>query len=180
MRPSAHAFGLPTPDVFLSNRAGRVGWSSADAAYILGMLQLVFPSAEHCFSVVQLLPADDEQECAASARVATSSAYLLEAAGSGVGGILASIVLLRFLGSFQIATVVAVMNLCMAAILLFRMSVQTAWGRRCGSRAFRGCSRHRRSPYICCSGVGQVGAGAPVAGIPPDGIARLDLRQPER
>ena len=63
-----------------------------------------------------------EQECAASARVATSSAYLLEAAGSGVGGILASIVLLRFLGSFQIATVVAVMNLCMAAILLFRMS----------------------------------------------------------
>ncbi|MGB9205210.1 MAG: hypothetical protein WCB94_14725 [Terriglobales bacterium] len=63
-----------------------------------------------------------EQECAVSARVATSSAYLLEAAGSGVGGILASIVLLRFLGSFQIATVVAVMNLCMAAILLFRMS----------------------------------------------------------
>ena len=63
-----------------------------------------------------------EQECAVSARVATSSAYLLEAAGSGVGGILASIVLLRFLGSFQIVTVVAVMNVCMAAILLFRMS----------------------------------------------------------
>ncbi|MBZ5614383.1 MAG: fused MFS/spermidine synthase [Acidobacteriia bacterium] len=63
-----------------------------------------------------------EQECAASARVATSSAYLLEAAGSGVGGILASIVLLHFLGSFQIATVVAVLNLCMAAVLLFRMS----------------------------------------------------------
>ena len=63
-----------------------------------------------------------EQECAASARVATSSAYLLEAAGSGFGGILASIVLLRFLGSFQIATVVAVMNLCMAAVLLLRMS----------------------------------------------------------
>jgi spermidine synthase len=62
-----------------------------------------------------------EQECAASARVATSSAYLLEAAGSGIGGIVASIVLLRFLGSFQIVTVVAVMNLCMAAILLFRM-----------------------------------------------------------
>ncbi len=63
-----------------------------------------------------------EQECAASVRVATSSAYLLEAAGSGVGGILASIVLLRFLGSFQIATVVALLNLCMAAVLLFRMS----------------------------------------------------------
>jgi len=63
-----------------------------------------------------------EQECAVSVRVATSSAYLLEAAGSAFGGILASIVLLRFLESFQIATVVAVMNLCMPAILLLRMS----------------------------------------------------------
>jgi len=63
-----------------------------------------------------------EQECAVSARVAASSAYLLEAAGSGFGGILASIVLLRFFESFQIATVVALVNLCMAAVLLFRMS----------------------------------------------------------
>ena len=63
-----------------------------------------------------------EQECAVSARVAASSAYLLEAAGSGLGGILASIVLLRFLESFQIATVVALLNLCMAAVLLFRMN----------------------------------------------------------
>jgi len=63
-----------------------------------------------------------EQECAVSARVATSSAYLLEAAGSGLGGILASIVLLRFFESFQIATFIAVLNLCMAAVLLFRMS----------------------------------------------------------
>ena len=63
-----------------------------------------------------------EQECAVSARVATSSAYLLEAAGSAFGGILASIVLLRFLGSFQIAIVVALLNLSMAAVLLFRMN----------------------------------------------------------
>src|SRR5271157_1093839 len=63
-----------------------------------------------------------QQECAVSARVAASSAYLLEAAGSGFGGILASIVLLRFLESFQIAAVVALLNLCMAAVLLFRMS----------------------------------------------------------
>jgi len=63
-----------------------------------------------------------QQECAVSARVATSSAYLLEAAGSGFGGILASIVLLRFLGSFQIAIVVVLLNLCMAAVLSFRMS----------------------------------------------------------
>ena len=63
-----------------------------------------------------------QQECAVSTRVATSSAYLLEAAGSGLGGILASVLLLRFFGSFQIATVVALLNLCMAAILLFQMS----------------------------------------------------------
>jgi spermidine synthase len=63
-----------------------------------------------------------EQECAVTARVAASSAYLLEAAGSAFGGILASIVLLRFLESFQIATVVALLNLCVAAVLLFRMS----------------------------------------------------------
>lgn len=62
-----------------------------------------------------------EAECAVSARVATSSAYLLEAAGSGLGGIVASIVLLRFLGSFQIATIVAMLNLCMAAALLLRV-----------------------------------------------------------
>ena len=63
-----------------------------------------------------------EQQCAVSARLASSSAYLLEAAGSGFGGILASIVLLRFLESFQIATLIAILNLCMAAVLLFRMS----------------------------------------------------------
>jgi spermidine synthase len=59
-----------------------------------------------------------QQECAVSARMATSSAYLLEAAGSALGGIAASVVLLRFLESFQIAMVVALLNLCMAAILL--------------------------------------------------------------
>jgi len=63
-----------------------------------------------------------EQECAVSARVATSSTYLLEAAGSGFGGIVASIVLVRFLESFQIAIVLALLNLCMAAVLLLRMS----------------------------------------------------------
>jgi hypothetical protein len=36
-------------------------------------------------------------ECAVSARAAVSAAYLLEAAGSGLGGIVASLVLLRYL-----------------------------------------------------------------------------------
>jgi len=59
-----------------------------------------------------------QQECGVSARIATSSAYLLEAAGSALGGILASVVLLRSLESFQIAIIVALLNLGLAAILL--------------------------------------------------------------
>ena len=59
-----------------------------------------------------------EQERGASARVASSSAYLFEAVGSALGGILASIVLLRFLDSFQIAALIALLNLAMAGILL--------------------------------------------------------------
>ncbi len=55
---------------------------------------------------------------------AASTAYLLEAVGSAVGGILASLVLLRFLSPFQIAAVVLVMNLLMACILVLRMNRQ--------------------------------------------------------
>jgi spermidine synthase len=61
-------------------------------------------------------------ECAVDARAATSAAYLLEAAGSGLGGIVASFMLLRFLEPFQISCVVLVLNLSMAIILLLRMS----------------------------------------------------------
>jgi spermidine synthase len=63
-----------------------------------------------------------QQECAVSSRLAANSAYLLEAAGSGIGGILASLVLLRFLQPFQIASIVVLLNLCMAAVLAFRMN----------------------------------------------------------
>ena len=59
-----------------------------------------------------------QQECGVSGRVASSAAYLYEAVGSGLGGILASIVLLRFLDAFQIAVCVALLNFCMAAVLL--------------------------------------------------------------
>jgi len=61
-------------------------------------------------------------ERAVDARSAISAAYLLEAAGSALGGIVASLVLLRFLSPFQIAGVILVLNLCMAAFLLTRMS----------------------------------------------------------
>jgi spermidine synthase len=63
-----------------------------------------------------------EQERDVSAGAAVSSAYLLEAAGSATGGIVASLVLLRFLEPFQIAGIVLMLNLLMASVLLLRMS----------------------------------------------------------
>ena len=62
-----------------------------------------------------------EVECSLSARAAASSAYLLEAAGAALGGILASIVLVRFCEAFQIAAIVGLLNLCVAAVLALRL-----------------------------------------------------------
>src|SRR5208337_3189649 len=57
--------------------------------------------------------------CADEARTSTASAassvYLLEAAGSGLGGILASLILIRYFTSFEIAACVALLNLLAAA-----------------------------------------------------------------
>ncbi len=63
-----------------------------------------------------------QQECGIAARLAAGRAYLFEAAGSALGGVMASLLLLRFLGAFQIAGIVAVLNVWMAGVLLFRMS----------------------------------------------------------
>ena len=68
-----------------------------------------------------------ETERGVSPRAAVGSAYLLEAAGSGLGGILASLALLRFLDPFQIAALVSLLNLAMAAFLLLRMNRRRAW-----------------------------------------------------
>jgi spermidine synthase len=61
-------------------------------------------------------------ESAVDAHRVSSAAYLLEAAGSAVGGIIASLVLLRFLSPFQIAGIVLVLNLLMASVLWLRMN----------------------------------------------------------
>ena len=60
-------------------------------------------------------------ELGLSARAAASEAYLLEGVGSALGGILASVVLVRFLDAFQIAATVVLLNLSVAAALVFRM-----------------------------------------------------------
>jgi len=56
-----------------------------------------------------------------AARHSASTAYLLDAAGSGVGGILTSLLLVRFLEPFQIAAIVALANVCMALVLVARL-----------------------------------------------------------
>ena len=66
------------------------------------------------------------QEVRSPAVTASGSMYLLEAAGSGIGGILASLVLIRYFGAFQIAAVVALLNLAAAAALAMR----ARWPRR--------------------------------------------------
>ncbi len=52
---------------------------------------------------------------------ATGAVYLLDAAGSGLGGILASLIFIRYLGPFQTASFVGVLNLLAALSLLSRV-----------------------------------------------------------
>ena len=60
------------------------------------------------------------EEAAASTAAATGSVYLLEALGSGAGGILASLVLIRYLSAFEIAALLGWLNLMAAAGLVVR------------------------------------------------------------
>jgi len=60
-------------------------------------------------------------EVGASTATATGAVYLLEAVGSGVGGILASLVLIRYLSAFDIASLLALLNLLAAASLAVRV-----------------------------------------------------------
>ncbi len=59
-------------------------------------------------------------ESGSSTPVAVNSVYLLEAAGSALGGILASLLLLRSLNSLQIAFLVSALNFMAAATLSLR------------------------------------------------------------
>ena len=59
-------------------------------------------------------------ESGSSAPVAVNSVYLLEAAGSALGGILASLIFLRSLNSLQIAFLVSALNFMAAATLSLR------------------------------------------------------------
>src|SRR5208337_2859433 len=60
------------------------------------------------------------QEAGTSTLTGTSNVYLLEALGSGLGGILASLLLIRYLASFQIAALLCLLNFLGAASLTIR------------------------------------------------------------
>ena len=60
------------------------------------------------------------EEAGARTAEATGSVYVLEALGSGAGGILASLVLIRYLSAFEIAALVGWLNLVAAASLVAR------------------------------------------------------------
>ena len=57
------------------------------------------------------------QEAGTSTLAGTSNVYLLEALGSGLGGILASLLLIRYFTSFQIAALLCLLNFLGAASL---------------------------------------------------------------
>lgn len=57
------------------------------------------------------------EENARSTAQATSSAYLLEAVGSAAGGLLAGVILIRYLSAFDMAALLALLNLAAAAML---------------------------------------------------------------
>ncbi|UCG52044.1 MAG: fused MFS/spermidine synthase [Candidatus Latescibacterota bacterium] len=61
-------------------------------------------------------------ERGSSSTTATGSVYLLEAAGSGLGGILASLVLIRYFSAFEIGLLLSGLNIIAAATLMLDTS----------------------------------------------------------
>lgn len=64
------------------------------------------------------------EEVGTSTAAATGVVYLLEAAGSGLGGILASLVLIRYFTAFDIACFLGLLNLLAAASLAIRSATR--------------------------------------------------------
>ena len=64
------------------------------------------------------------REVGASTPAGTSHVYLLEAVGSGVGGVLASLILIRYFRSFEIAALLGLLNFLAAASLMVRSKLR--------------------------------------------------------
>ena len=118
------AFILPT--TILAVRASR-GILRAVPGEVLGPAPMLLTSLVtlSCFCAVSgcLFVAGSRlhaRELSSSSAWATGSVYLLEAAGSALGGILASLMLIRWLNSIQVALLVGLLNLLAAANLTIR------------------------------------------------------------
>ena len=124
--------GLSLPLTVLALRSARALFQIVPGE-VLGPVPVVLISLL-CLSVFCLLSGSlfvlavriYQQQRSVTGQLATSYAYLLETSGSGFGGILTSILLLRVFGSFQIAMIVALLNLGVAASLLFKVSRRQA------------------------------------------------------
>ena len=113
-------------------------------------------------------------ERAVDARSAVSAAYLLEAAGSALGGIVASLVLLRFLSPFQIACIVSPPQHLHGRFPLVADEPQATWF-RCDC----GCAARNLTSRSCCALAGERRASTPVARLSLARIARFHLRKPD-
>ncbi len=117
---------LLLPATVFAVRASR-GVFHAYSGEVLGPAPILLISlfTLSCFCVVSgwaFVAGSRLHECEAdsSTTVAVNSMYLLEAAGSALGGILASLLFLRVLDSLQIAFLVGTLNLMSAAVLVLR------------------------------------------------------------
>ncbi len=117
---------LAFPATILALRSSRTVFQ-ATPGEILGPMQLLFT----CVAVLSAFCAASGCLFAAAGRLyreetgssgvnASGSVYLWEAAGSAIGGILASLLLIRYCGSIQIAVLVGLSNLLAAVFLTFR------------------------------------------------------------
>lgn len=118
------AVGLSVPATIVLVRSARVPYQVTPGE-LLGpgamILTSVIALAAFCTMSGWLFAAASRlysYECGASSAAASGTVYLLEATGSCVGGLLASIVLLRYCSALQIAQLVLVVNLVCAACIV--------------------------------------------------------------
>jgi spermidine synthase len=117
---------LALPGTILAVRASRTVFHPT-AGELLGPVPMILTCLVtlSCFCVVSgcLFAAGSRlyaHQVMAPNSAATSSVYLLEAAGSCLGGILASLLLIRYFASIQITLLISVLNLLAAVILAIR------------------------------------------------------------
>jgi len=120
------AVGLSVPATIILVRSARIPYQVTPGE-LLGpgamLLTSVTAMAAFCTLSGWLFAAASRlysNECGVSSAAASGTVYLLEAIGSCVGGLLASIVLLRYCSALQIAHVVLVVNIVCAACVVFQ------------------------------------------------------------